>query len=265
LAISPPFIPPESVENREIGWRSEWADGRVRFNLTYFDMDYSDRQAPVQQLDATTPTGFVIVLVDSGDVFLDGFELDGQIAATENFAIDFSAGIVDSSLADVCANNGDFLFPGPVEESYTIGGRWAQSLNSGADLTYSLNYAWVGEQETHPGGTATPCFNAATGLPNPVPGWFFDSRYTLPDYGLWNGRVRYTSSDGKWGLTLFGNNLTDEVYANYATRFGGGFWDGVNMAGVGAPLRSALGDTRGRPREYGVTFQYNFGAGAVAR
>jgi hypothetical protein len=27
------------------------------------------------------------------------------------------------------------------------------------------------------------------------------------------------------------------------------------------PERSALGNTMGRPREYGVTFQYNFGGG----
>jgi iron complex outermembrane receptor protein len=109
-----------------------------------------------------------------------------------------------------------------------------------------------------------PCFSPVTGLPDPVPTWFFDSRYELPDYSLVNARVRYTSAGGTWALTLFGNNLTDEVYANYASRFGGGFWDAANPAvggGIAVPLRSALSATRGRPREYGVTFQYNFGAG----
>jgi iron complex outermembrane receptor protein len=260
LALGGAFIPPESVENQEIGMRTEWLDGRLRINLTYFDMDYSDRQGPIQIVDTSSPTGFRIGLVDTGDVFLSGIELEGQIAATEQFTIDFSAGLVDPELADACANNGDFLFPGPVEESYSLGGRWSLPMRSRSNLTLSLAYGWVGSQQTHPGGTATPCFNAA-GAPNVVPTWFFDSRYELPSYGLWNGRVRYTSSDGKWGLTVFGNNLTDEVYGNFATRFGGGFWDGANPAGVGAPQRSALGITRGRPRELGVTFQYNFGGG----
>lgn len=259
FAESPPFTPPESVENHEIGWRSEMADGRVRINLTYFDMKYSDRQAPVQQLDASTPTGFRIVVVDSGDVDLNGFELDGQIAATDNLMFDFSAGIVDPKLFDVCANNGDFLFPGPVEESYSLGLNWSDTIANGSTLSWAFNYAWVGEQNTHPGGTDV----VANGCTAPTPGWFFDSRYRLPDYGLLNGRISLTSADGKWAVTFFGNNLTDEVYANFATRFGGGFWDFVVpqlAGGIGIPERSALGNTMGRPREYGVSFQYNFGA-----
>jgi iron complex outermembrane receptor protein len=259
-----PFVTPESVENAEIGMRTEWLDRRLRVNLTYFDMKYSDRQAPVQVLDPSTPVGFRIVVQNTGDVDLDGYELEGQLGVTDNFGIDFSAGLVDSKVADVCANNGDFLFPGPVEDSYSLGAHWAVPMESRGALSFSLNYAWTGKQQTHPGGTATPCFTAA-GAPNLTPTFFFDSRYELPDYGLLNGRVQYAAVDGKWSLALFGNNLTDEVYASYASRAGGGFWDGVNMQGVGAPLRSMRGVTRGRPREFGLTFQYNFGRAAAAK
>jgi iron complex outermembrane receptor protein len=258
--IAVAFTPPEKVQNDEIGVRTEWLNGRLRANLTYFEMAYTDRQGPVQVIDPTSPTGFRIQLVNTGDVDLSGYELEGQIAATENFMIDFSAGLLDSTIKDPCANNGDFLFPGPVEDSYSLGGRWMVPLSRGGDLMFGLSYAYTGPQQTHPGGTANTCAS-------PVPGWFFDSRYELPDYALVNARVRYTSMGGDWELTLFGNNLTDEVYGNYATRFGGGFWDSANPAaggGVAAPLRSALGITRGRPREYGVTFQYNFGGGGDA-
>jgi hypothetical protein len=173
-------------------------------------------------------------------------------------------GLVDSKLSDVCANNGDFLFPGPVEESYSVGLSGSSLMAAGNSLRWSLAYAWVGKQQTHPGGTNAPC-------PSPATAWFFDSRYELPDYGLLNGRVTYGSDDGRWAVTLFGNNLTDETYANYASRFGGGFWDFVNpntAGGIGIPERSALGNTMGRPREFGVSFQYNFGSmdgGGVGR
>ena len=54
---------------------------------------------------------------------------EGQIAATDNFLIDFSAGLHRlANLKDPCANNGDFLFPGPVEDSYSLGGRWTNAL-----------------------------------------------------------------------------------------------------------------------------------------
>ena len=246
------FTPPEKVQSNEIGARTEWFDGRLRVNLTYFDMDYTDRQVPVQVPDPSSPTGFRIQLVSAGDATLDGYELEGQIAATDNLLFDFSAGFVDEQVLDPCANSGEFLFPGPVEDSYSLGARWMLPLDSGAGLTFALSYAYTGPQQTHPGGTTATC-------PSPVPGWFFDSRYELPDYSLVNARVRYTNSGGDWEVALFANNLTDEVYGNYATRFGGGFWDSAPPIGVGAPQRSALGITRGRPREYGVTFQYNFG------
>jgi iron complex outermembrane receptor protein len=259
------FTPPERVRNDETGARTEWLDGRLRLNLTYFEMAYTNRQGPVQVADVTSPTGFRIVLVNTGDVDLSGYELEGQIAATDNFMIDFAAGLVDSELKDPCANNGDFLFPGPVEDSYSLGGRWTLPLQRGGGLTFGLSYAYTGPQQTHPGGTTLQCFTV-TGAPNPFANGLLDSRYLLPDYSLLNGRIRYTSAAGDWELALFGNNLTDEVYGNYASRFGGGFWDSpTGLGAVAAPQRSALGINRGRPREYGVSFQYKFGAGATAR
>jgi iron complex outermembrane receptor protein len=270
LTATPPFVAPESVQNREVGFRTEWLDNRLRLNLTFFDMSYSDRQAAVAQTVPLTqsPTGFIIVTQNAGDVQLDGIELEGQVAVTDAFTVDFSAGNVDSELDNVCANNGDFLFPGPVEDSYSLGGRWFKDLRSGSNLTFSLSYAWTGKQQTHPGGVSDPVGNGCAAST----AWFYDSRYELEDYGLWNGRVRYTSDDDKWALTFFGNNLTDEVYANYASRFGGGFWDSTALAipplntttlAIATPQRSALGLTRGRPREVGVTFQYNFGGGSA--
>ncbi len=265
------FTPPERVQNDEIGARTEWLDGRLRVNLTYFDMAYTDRQGPIQVLDPSLPTGFRIELTNTGDVDFSGYELEGQIAATDNFMIDFSAGFIDYTLDNPCANNGDFLGPSPAEDSYSLGGRWMKPLERGGGLTFGLSYAYTGPQHTHSGGTAIPCFNA-NGTPNTTANiGLFDSRYELPDYALLNGRVRYTSASGNWDLTVFGNNLTDEVYGNSASRFGGAFWDTPTGVGPNAsptlalPERSALGITRGRPREYGMTFQYNFGGGAAAR
>jgi iron complex outermembrane receptor protein len=73
-----------------------------------------------------------------------------------------------------------------------------------------------------------------------------------------NARLSWTGSDNRYQVSLFGNNLLDDTYATYATRFGGGFWDSGSGAGVAAPLRSARSAVRGRPREFGITLQYNF-------
>jgi iron complex outermembrane recepter protein len=59
-------------------------------------------------------------------------------------------------------------------------------------------------------------------------------------------------------VTLFANNLFDETYATYGQRFGGGFWDAGAPSTLSAPLRSALSLVRGRPREVGLTVQFDF-------
>jgi iron complex outermembrane receptor protein len=258
--LLPAFTSPEKVHNDEIGARTTWLDGRLRVNLTYFDMAYTDRQGFIQVPDPVL--GLRRQLVTTGDVDLSGYELEGQIAATNNLMIDFSAGSLDSTVKDPCANNGDFLSPGAPEDSYSLGGRLRLPLQRGADLTLGLSYAHTGPQQTIQGGTSLACFNPVTGAPNPVPNWGFDTRYELPEYALVNGRVRYTSASGNWELTVFGNNLTDEVYGSYGGRSGGAVWDAANPTaggGIAAPERSSVQVTRGRPREYGVTFQYNFG------
>ena len=153
--------------------------------------------------------------------------------------IDFSAGLVDSTLHDPCANNGDFLFPGPVEDSYSLGGRWTLPLQRGAALTFGLSYAYTGAQQTHSGGTAIRVQRRTARLISRDR----SIRFALRAARLHppNGRVRYASASGSWELTVFGNNLTDEVYGNFATRFGGAFWDtptGVGADRVTATLRA---------------------------
>jgi iron complex outermembrane receptor protein len=62
-----------------------------------------------------------------------------------------------------------------------------------------------------------------------------------PAYGVLNASVGLRSEDERWGVTLFGRNLTDETY----------------LASVS---RSTLGDlvTLGPPRTYGLEFSYHW-------
>ena len=52
----PALVPPETLLNDEIGFRSEWLDGRLRFNATYYEMEFTNRQgaaAVASQLQTT--------------------------------------------------------------------------------------------------------------------------------------------------------------------------------------------------------------------
>src|SRR5690606_13537410 len=121
-----------------------------------------------------------------------------------------------------------------------------------------LSYSRIGPQETHSGGM-TEEQAAALNCPSATPTWFRDSRYRLDGYALLNAVVRYTSRDGRWTASLYGNNLTDEIYANNAQSFGRGYWTaGGPTIGINSVMRGAVAEYRGRPREFGITLQYNF-------
>jgi iron complex outermembrane receptor protein len=251
-------VPPEVLYNNEIGFRTDWFDGRFRLNVTYYEMDLTNRQGAAAVVDATAATGFVIQLTNQGDVELWGTEIDASFAVTDNFTLDASAGTAKYELDNVCINNGPFLFPPPMDDSYNLGARYQFETDPG-NYTLTVSHAHTGEMQTHSGGF-TPAEQAQYGC-SAFAATFIDSRYEVPSYDLVNASLRFDASGGKWSVTLFANNLTDEVYANNAQSFGRGFWTQGGPAGgtgLSAPARSAVADYRGRPREYGLTFQYNF-------
>jgi iron complex outermembrane recepter protein len=259
LRPPPAPVPPERVENQEVGFRTQWFDNRFRVNATYYDMDFINRQGASAVTDPNAPTGFVIQLVNQGDVELWGTEVEMMLAATDRLTLDAAAGWANYRMSNPCINNGPFLFPPPMDRSFALGGRYAVPLRSGANVTIGLNWSRTGPMQTHPGGF-TPEENAIYGC-SAFSMTFVDSRHEVPSYSMVNASLRYTSDDGRWTAGIYGNNLTDEVFANNAQAFGRGYWTmggPLGGQGISAPARNAIAEYRGRPREWGVTFQYNF-------
>jgi iron complex outermembrane receptor protein len=241
-------IPNEKVINYEAGIRATLFD-RLRINPTVFLMDFTNRQAAVQVTCGTgalvgippnspqCPVGFLIQVQNQGDVRLKGFEVDAQLDVIPGFFLDAGLAVTSPKLKNAPAGTVN-LYPDVPSPTYNIGATW--SVDSGfGEFTANANYAYVGKQETHPTrGT--------------------DSSYTLPSYELVNARLQLELDRMPVVVSLFANNLLDKTYATYGQRFGGGFWDSGSGAGPAAPLRNALSQVRGRPREVGVSLQYNF-------
>jgi iron complex outermembrane receptor protein len=264
LRPQPGAVPPETLHNDEIGIRTEWLDGRLRFNATYYEMDYTDRQGASAVADPSTTTGFRIDLVNQGDVDLWGSEIEAMFAVTDRFTLEGATGRANYDMSNPCINNGPYLFPPPMDREHSLTGRYELPRPTG-NFTFSLSYTKTGPMQTHPGGftpeelAGITCF--ATPAAAVFPSTFIDSRYEVPSYNLANLAVRYSPNSGKWTGTFFVNNLTDEVYANNAQSFGRGFWTQggpPGAIGLSAPPRQAIADYRGQPREYGITFQYSF-------
>jgi iron complex outermembrane receptor protein len=237
-------IPNEKVINYEIGARLTLFNRRLRVNPTLFMMDYTNRQAAVQ-VQCTTlgipasqcPVGFVIQVQNQGDVRLKGFEIDGQLQVTRFLTLDAGGAITDPKLKNPPAGTVN-LFPDVPSPTFNIGATLTLNPSFGR-VVLNGNYAFTGKQATHP---------SAVG----------DSAYTLPAYGLLGARLTLKPSGLPLTISAFVNNLLDNSYATYAQRFGGGYWDAGAVSPLSAPTRSALADVRGRPREFGLTLQYDF-------
>jgi iron complex outermembrane receptor protein len=242
-------ISPEKVVNLEVGMRTTWLDGRLRVNPTGYWMAWTNRQSAQQQAcaagDASCPTGFRIVTVNTGDVDVYGLELDAQLAVTRHLTVEGSLGTTKYRLKDIVANKGPYLFPDQPTPSYNLGFSYAVPETKLGDFSFSMNYAYRGPEQTYPGSLTYPVATA-------------DSAYELPSYGLLNARLQLTTANKKNVIALYANNLADKAYATYATRFGGGYWDSGAGTGRAAPPRSALQWVMGRPREIGLTLQHNF-------
>jgi outer membrane receptor protein involved in Fe transport len=107
-----------------------------------------------------------------------------------------------------------------------LGVQYDQPLTSGASLTFEGYYVWLSKYVR---------VRANHRIPRDANG----QRVFEPAYGLLNGRLVYTPSEGNWTADLWVTNITDKQYVN------GGFdthtvW-GYNFSVIGPPRQAGIG------------------------
>ena len=122
---SRPLVPPETLLNDELGFRSEWLDGRLRFNATYYEMEYTDRQgaSAVAGRDRRRRAS-ASISSNQGDVDLWGSEIEAMFAVTDSFTIEGATGRANYKMSNPCINNGPYLFPPPMDREHSLSGRY---------------------------------------------------------------------------------------------------------------------------------------------
>ncbi len=181
LLAAVPLLP-ETATNIEIGARTQWADGRVRFNITYFDLDYED-------LQTWSLVDFVLV-ADNAAAELDGIEADFAVLFTENFAISGNFATLDGEFTEG-ANIGNDLRRAP-EVSWSVSPNLSIPIENGGSVDIVATVSYTDEYHME--------------LTN-------DLRGLEPDATVYDASVKYTAADGRWDLTAWGKNLGDELYA----------------------------------------------------
>jgi iron complex outermembrane receptor protein len=209
----------ETVDAYEIGMKSDWMDNRLRVNVAAFLNEYEDLQR------TSLTTGGAQAVQNAAGADIQGVELEAIVLLTDSLALEASYGYTDAEYSEA-----DFLEDAtglPAESfDFTMVPQKTASLALTLDtdlgdigsLSSRLSYVFVDE-------TVGDDFN----------------RSTMSQYELYDASVTFTSNSDAIKIAVYGKNLKDEVYANFANSLFG--VENIFLA---------------PPRTYGVEFTYKF-------
>jgi iron complex outermembrane receptor protein len=133
---------PESAWTYELGWRSEFDDGRSSLGATAFYVDWEDMQLAL--FDAGSG-GYV---ANVGESMSMGIELEGRTELLEGLDGYASFGLLDSEFdeyTDAFGDNAGNELPFAPDSTWALGMLYAGSLPSGARWTLAGDYSHTGD------------------------------------------------------------------------------------------------------------------------
>ena len=211
----------DDVENIEFGWKVSLLDNRLRWNGTFYDVEWSDIQ--MQVIDNDLSNLLFFTNIGSADVM--GVDSDIAFAATENFTLFLSFAWNDSEITSISTSEFTADNVAPIGSPLAFAPKSQYNLRG--------RYTWgAGEWEGH----AQLQFIHADDSQNSV---FLDDVRTIPSYDMWYGTIGFNKEN--YGVELFVDNITDErVIRFYRT-------NGVSDDGFVT-----------RPQTVGLRFSYDY-------
>jgi len=248
-----PFFPQQydsdKLKNFELGTKNTFAGGRVRLNATYFHMEWND-----YQLEVVDPSNkpcdsenappepncgqpWQKVVANVGNAKSEGFELQLDWAATQNFTIGANATWLNAKLTDdvevsVLVPEGSRLplspkFKGSMYAQYD----WDIEAFGGSSAWLRLQWSYTGDMLNQ--------VEPLTIDDGPSP------QLKQPSYNI--GDLRFGIDRDKWSFQAYINNLTDERAVLFANPYEMDYFFGRSRVNVN------------RPREFGVRWIHRFG------
>jgi iron complex outermembrane receptor protein len=218
---------PETLNNYELGVRSDLAGGMIRLNATAFFMDWEDLQAVTTlRIDGFDVPG--VVNQNIGNAEASGLEIEFSVAPTDNLLFNVNVGTLDTKFTEIFLPPefgwvaGETEFSQAPELTYNIGFQHTADLENGGTFTTRLDYSWSDQYWRQFDPTLR---TISAGVPD---GWNDETG----DFGYLNARLTYESQNRNYEISVFGTNLTNEYVLN--SGFFHGLW-GFDFASVAPP------------------------------
>ena len=232
---------PEISDNWEVGMKSQWFERRLQLNVTVFQNDYQNHQITVGRLvDGQIQEN----LFNAQAATLEGYEVELLAAPAEGWFVTGTYGYLDGNYDEFTVTDNTF---DPITRETTSVVRDLSDLSFIAFTPHrSWNLSVAKEFYLDHGGSLTaqvgynyrgPYYSAAvlTRL----------RRHRTDPLGLVDARLRWDMANGKTSVSLWGTNLSDELYFRYA--------QDLEAAGI-------LTYYYAEPRRFGLTLEHRFGA-----
>jgi iron complex outermembrane receptor protein len=211
----------ETVDNYEIGVKTDFFDDQMRLNIAAFYMDYEDLQVFVSSFESA-----IGVFVDNaGEADIYGIEAEFFYSPTDRFDLTMTYAWLDAEIGDNeigGVQEGNTLTRSP-EHSASAAAQYRFPLGELGDLLLRADYTWQDKIYFEPENYEMSSQDA---------------------YGLLHMRAALQANAG-WELAVWAKNLTDEDY-----------WVHAFDSSFGSDLGSSV--IQGNPRMWGVTGRYSW-------
>ncbi|MGI9288514.1 MAG: TonB-dependent receptor domain-containing protein, partial [Pseudomonadales bacterium] len=218
----PPFVPDfyesDELTNWEFGWKTSLLGGSLRFNGAAYFLQWDAMQ--IGTLDFAFSN---LAFINNGpDAEITGVEIDTIWAATDNFTFFINISYNDSELTEVPPNIVNLLEEGSSlalapELQYVLRSRYEWELSDGAGAFAQLAYRYTDDT---------------------ISAIVVVDSFEQDSYSIVDATLGYTRDD--WTITLFGDNLTDELADIFISN-----------------EDDIIKNTPNRPRTFGLRFSYS--------
>ena len=203
---APSIADSETITSIEAGFKTQFADDRVRLNAAVFYYEVDDLQ-----LSAIGGGGNFVQLVNADKGTGMGFDLDGEFLFTDHFLMTLGFSYTDTEIDDdtlvvpPCGSgmctvldpldaNGRAIIDGnpfvqAPEYVATVTARYGIPVGTNGEVFFFTDWAFQGETQF----------------------FIYESEEFKSDGNFEGGaRIGYSHDGGKWEVALFGRNITDE-------------------------------------------------------
>ncbi|MBF7013466.1 TonB-dependent receptor [Novosphingobium resinovorum] len=222
---------PEKADSFELGFKSQFLDNRLRFNLTGFYVKYKDLQKQLNvPIVVNGQPNQVTLFVNAASADVKGIEAELSATPVEGLTLRGVLGYQDGKYKTYTAENAGYdLASAPLDRApkwqWTLDGSYALPLGSDYKLTVNGNVAYTGRNLN------------TQAIDDPLGNTFLNARTLV------NGSITLAQADDRYYVRLIGKNLTDKRY-RVAVQNVAGLW---------------LNSQYGAPRYFGVELGLSFG------